>query len=126
LVKSAPVPLAVLLLPVMLPKSANAPFAVFLTPAVLFKSAAAPVAVGKERSSAETSVELAFCVAPEREEIYRRIESAGRKTEQCSLPFGRVASWIAPVGRWDNSLALRGKTQSRRATALRRTPKMSV
>ena len=60
--------------------------------------------VGKERSSAETGVELAFCVAPEREETYRRIETAGRKTEQRGLPFGRVASRIAAVRRWDNSL----------------------
>ena len=68
--------------------------------------------VGKERSSAETSVELAFCVAPERVKTYRRIETAGRKTEECGLSFGRVATRIAPVRRWDNSLRYRQRPKT--------------
>ena len=68
--------------------------------------------VGKERSSAETSVELAFCVAPERVKTYRRIEVAGRKTEECGLSFGRVATRIAPVRRWDNSLSYAQKPKA--------------
>ena len=82
--------------------------------------------VGKERSSAETSVELAFCVAPERVKTYRRIETAGRKTEECGLSFGPCCHPDSPRQAVGQQLALQAKAQNKRATALRTKSDISV
>ncbi len=58
--------------------------------------------VRKERPGTDGSVELAFCVALEREQTNRSIVCAGREAQQGVLSLRRVASRIASVWRRDH------------------------
>ena len=103
--------MAVLKTPVELVKErADAPSAVLVAPVVLLKSAPAPVAVfwfpvlAKSVPGAGGRVELAFCVASERQKADCCIEPAAGEAQKRGLPLCRVASRIPAIWRRDNRL----------------------
>jgi len=104
--------MAVLLLPVVLLKSAKVPLAVFLTPVLFLKKRTSAnrsilvCSVGKEGPSANPRVELAFLFAQKRKQANRRVECAGGETKKRILPFRCVPSRIAAVWRRANGLRI--------------------
>ena len=110
LVKSALTPMAVLETPVELVKRVNAPSAVLFAPVVLLEKRPGTIGcilvsgVGKERPGAGGRVELAFCVASERQKTDCCIESAAGEAQKRGLPLCRVASRVPAIWRRDNRL----------------------
>ena len=66
-------------------------------------------AVEHKGSSANTGIEAAGGIAPERQETDCRIISAGGETQKRGLPFCRVASGIAAIRRRNNPESIRGR-----------------
>ena len=76
---------------------------------VLLKSAPAPgrifvSGVGKERSCANSRVELPSSVTPERQKTDCRVEAARGEVQKGVLPFCRVATSIAAIRRRTDGL----------------------
>jgi hypothetical protein len=101
LFKRAKLPLAVLSVPVVLPKKGSSASGCIVIRGVC-----------EEGASTDGCVKRVFGVAPERKQANRCVECAAGKVKEGALPFGCVASRIASIRRRIERLRPLGENKS--------------